>query len=297
MHNYMRAVIAYLCFVFFVLISSFLTVIFTVRSGIVNNPQFSVFSGISGLGRLPNIHNQFYHLSPIHLREGTNAAADNFRVVINNPTISYKYEEIADFEYDYGRQTITLEDNPDMVYKNSFSEQPLFAEDYYYGKYENAAAGVLGLNKMPILRPGDSIGVVKDKYINIKTWNGYIRPTNGYYFGSGVCWSTSALGQLLDNANKSFKEKFGVDLFVYKKGDRAPHGDYYKTYSGRGYTVFQASEGVPLQDYRFTINPEIAGNKDLEGLKLKIVMLATNEHATASHGQSIGGYIISNIEF
>jgi hypothetical protein len=54
---------------------------------------------------------------------------------------------------------------------------------------------------------------------------------------------------------------------------------------------------VPLQDYRFTVNPVLATMPELADLKLKIVMLATTDHPTASHGQSIGGYILSNKEF
>lgn len=183
----------------------------------------------------------------------------------------------------------------DMIFQFAATEMPLFAEDFYYRKYENAAAGAIGINNIPVLKPGSRIGVIKDKYISIRTYRGFVQPP-GYFFGSGVCWSTSLLGTMMDNANKKFREKYNLDLFVYNSRDRAPHPNSYKTYGGRGWTIMQATEGVPIQDYAFTVNPEISKNPAIAGIKLKIVMIATDKHETASHGQSLAAYLLTNIE-
>ncbi|MFQ5493480.1 MAG: hypothetical protein ACE5DX_04965 [Candidatus Dojkabacteria bacterium] len=180
---------------------------------------------------------------------------------------------------------------------NHVEELPLYRQDYYWGKFENAKAGVDGLNDIPVLKPGDSVGVVKDKYINIESWKGYIQAAHGYYFGSGVCWSTSALGLMMDGANERFRDSYGIDLFVYDSWDRAPHGTWYSTYGGYGYTILQISEGNPLQDYRFRINPKISQIEDLEDFELKIIMLSSREHPEAYNGESIAAMLISNRDF
>lgn len=178
---------------------------------------------------------------------------------------------------------------------------PLVAQEYYWGKYENAKAGVQGLNKIPVLTPGDDIEVVTEKYINIKSENGYIQPAYGYYYASGVCWSTTVLGGLMDNANADFQKKYGVNLFVFEYGDRSPHSKWYKTYEqangGYGYAIYQLSEGNPGLEYRFKVNPELDNIDELKDISLKIVMMSTDSHDKAYEGQSIGGYILSNIEF
>lgn len=230
---------------------------------------------------------------------GLNAEKDNFPIVIDS---SYEFEELKDHELNYGSQKeVSLSFDNDMIFSNSFTEQPLYSEDYYWGKYENGKAGADGLNRMSILKPGNSVAVIRDGYINVRTTNGYIQPASGYYFASGLCWSTSAMGAVMDQANIDFKLKYGIDLFTFNYGDRAPHSHYYRTYgnsnNGRGYTVMQSSPGVAKQDYKFTINPELANNPETKNIKIKIVMVATNEHESATYGQSIGGYIQSNLEF
>ncbi|KXK26420.1 MAG: hypothetical protein TR69_WS6001000423 [candidate division WS6 bacterium OLB20] len=292
----MKAIATYLLFVGAVIVLSFSIVLYTVKSGIPASPSLRAIAEVSGIRRVPSKSTSARLVSASNESEGVEAQNDNFAVVIEPVVTNYSYEVWEDFEFDYGRQNEIIPD-PDMVYKNSFSEQPLVDEDFYQGKFENAAAGVLGLNRMPVLTPGMSIGVVRDRYINIRGNNGYVRPANGYYFGSGVCWSTSTLGFLLDNANSDFRDRYGLDLFVYGRGDRAPHGDYYETYGGRGYTILQAAEGVPVQDYRFTVNPAISKVPELADLKMKIVMLASDDHASAAYGQSIAGYIVSNKDF
>ena len=204
-------------------------------------------------------------------------------------------EKMADFELNYERPALGVTDS-DLAYKTAFLELPLIGRDYYLGKYENAVAGTVGINKIPPVKPGEKVGIVRQKFINIKAWNGYIQAP-ARYFGSGVCWSTSALGLMMDKSNAQFKNKYGLDLFVYKAWDRAPHPDYYETYKGNGYTILQLSEGNPLQDYTFTVNPAIKEIPDLAGLKIKLVMLHRSDHKTASHGQSIAGYLLPNKEF
>jgi hypothetical protein len=184
----------------------------------------------------------------------------------------------------------------DMIYRDALTELPLFDSDYYFRKYENGKAGAIQLNNMPILTPGKSIGVIRDKYINIRS--GYVQPP-GYYYGSGVCWSTSTLGAVQDKANADFKAKFGYDLFTFRSGDRSPHPHQYQTYTNnhRGYTIFQVGYGVPATDYRFTVNPQLKNVEALKNIKLKIVMIYSDNHPSASHGQSLGAYILSNVQF
>jgi hypothetical protein len=271
--------------------------------------------GITGeLAISPKSLSYWYGFAPVHNKEiafesnvvseglvfGSQSHQDNFPI-INVMSDVTNFDEVEDFEFTYGKQDLSkIELESDMIYKNSFTEQPLFWPDYYYRKYENAVAGANGLNKMPILLPGKSIGVIKDRYIDVKIHNGYVQPP-GYYFASGLCWSTSALGAMMDQANTEFKAKYGVPLFTFRPGDRAPHTDWYRTYlnsnNGRGYTVLQMSSGVPVQDYRFTVNPELKNVPELADIKIKIVMLYSREHETAAAGQSIGGYIISNKEW
>lgn len=292
----MKAIASYLLFVGAVIALSFSIVLYVVKSDIPASPQIRTIAEVSGFKRSPSKSSTAYLVSASADTDGVLATNDNFEVVIDPGQTVLAYEVWEDFEFDYGKQSTPAVD-VDMTFKNSFSEQPLVEKDYYQGKYENAAAGVNGLNRMPILRPGDSIGVVREMYINIRGRNGYVRPSNGFYYGSGVCWSTSTLGFLMDNANDDFNEKYGIDLFVFRGYDRAPHGTYYETYGGYGYTILQAAEGVPVQDYKFTVNPEISSIPELSDLKLKVVMLASNEHETAAYGQSIAGYILSNKDF
>lgn len=184
----------------------------------------------------------------------------------------------------------------DMIYSNSFIELPLYDVDYYWGKYHNARAGARQLNYMPILVPGTSIGIIRNVYINIR--EGYIKPP-GFYNGSGVCWSSSTLGAIQDKANADFRAKYGVDLFTFRPGDRIGHGHSYPTYTngGYGYTIFQNGVGIPGTDYRFTVNPNLKKIEGLSDIKVKIVMLYSDKHPNASHGQALAGYVISNKEF
>ena len=186
--------------------------------------------------------------------------------------------------------------DPDMIYSNSFTELPLFDSDYYWGKYHNGRAGAMQLNYMPIFVPGNSVGILRDKYVNIR--EGYIKPPH-YYNGSGVCWASSTLGALQDKANADFRAKYGVDLFIFNPGDRTGHGGTYMTYTNNhhGYTIFQISYGSGAPDYRFTINPDLKNIEGLSDIKIKIVMLYTEKYPTASHGEALAGYIISNKQF
>lgn len=230
---------------------------------------------------------------------GSQALKDEFPVLLEAED-ELTFEKVEEFEMTYGREQIAgLQIDEDMKYTNSFVELPLFAEDYYWGKYENGSAGVRGINQIASLRPGDKISLIGDQYINVKSYNGFIKPQSGYGFGSGLCWSTSALGYLMDEANAAFKQKYGIDLFIIN--NRAPHSHNYRSYlpsnNGWGYTVLQRSTGIAVQDYIFTVNPALKNNSKLADIKIKIVMVATNQHPTASHGQSIGGYILSNVDF
>ncbi|MCA9383044.1 hypothetical protein KC909_01640 [Candidatus Dojkabacteria bacterium] len=224
---------------------------------------------------------------------GIFANQDNFPIT-DLPITNVVLEEVQVYEQQFALADQNGYDR-DMKFSNTKSEQPLVAQDYYWGKYINGSAGAKQINSIPVLKPGDRVALLGDNVFQLYASNGYVKPS-GYHYASGLCWSSSALGLLQDNANKAFQEKYGVPLFVFNYGDRGPHGHYYATYGGYGYTVFRQN-GVPVQDYRFTVNPALADIPELADIKVKIVMTYTDEHPTAAFGQSIGGYIQSNKEF
>lgn len=184
---------------------------------------------------------------------------------------------------------------PFKYYELNFPLKPV---DYYWGKWENAKAGAGELNRMPDLGPGDRIQVINKGFITMSPARGYIRPQNGYYFASGVCWATSTLGGFMDKANWYFMQKWHIQLFTYNRGDRVGHPHNYPTYAdangGYGYTIFKSgNRGAP--DYGFNINPALKNNPYLKNLRVKIVMTWSNSFPDASHGQNIGAYLLTNI--
>lgn len=213
---------------------------------------------------------------------------------------------------------VTSEDIPDsfdeskVIYPSSVlgfdSEQvpyiytsmgfPLARQDYYYGKYKNAKAGTYELNNIPVLKPGDKISILGDGYLTINWRQGYIRPEEGYLFGSGVCWTVSAFGAIMDKANHKFNEKYGLPLFVFESSDRGRHSHYYETYKssnrGYGYSVYNAPNG---QDYTFRVNPDLKDHRTLSNIRIKIILTATDNHPTAYKGQSINVAIHSNLHY
>jgi hypothetical protein len=219
----------------------------------------------------------------------------NYIAVTQSPFLNASYEKLA---YYSETDLSSIRVDSDMVYKNSFREMPLHPTDYYYNKYTNAVAGVKQLNTMPIMTPGTSIGIIRNMYLVIIPKYGYVRPPH-YVYGSGVCWTTSAMGAMMDEANDAFKKKYGIDLFIYRSGDRAPHGGIYLTYTNgnHGYTVLQSGIGNPAQDYRINVNPAISKIPGLSDLKIKLVLLNSSKHPTGAYGESIAAYIVSNKQF
>lgn len=185
-------------------------------------------------------------------------------------------------------------------FKNTVVKLPLVKKDYYYGKYTNGKAGAVEINRVPVLKPSDNVGLIRDGYLTLSPRSGYVKPPGGYYYGSGLCWAVSALGQLMDEANKEFQAKYGIPLFVFSGRDRAPHPSYYSTYNnsngGRGYTVIKIGRNGG-QDYRFTINPKLASRSQFKDMRLKIVMTYTNTSTKGMFGQQIGAVLYSNKDF
>jgi hypothetical protein len=191
-------------------------------------------------------------------------------------------------------------DIAELPYKKNLIEMPLYPQDYYYGKHANATAGINEMNLMPILTPGSRVRVIGDGYVTMARGRGYVSPGSGFLFASGVCWSASALGMLMDETNKVFMMKYDIPLFTFAPGDRRPHPHWYKTYQfsnrGLGYSVSKTPFGGGT-DYRFYLNPNLAGHPRFKDIKVKIVMVSQNDHPTAFQGQSIGGYVMTNIDF
>lgn len=225
------------------------------------------------------------------LAPGANAQADNFAVI----------EEglIED-----GPQTLAQAPgevfgiDSELKHTNVVFNLPLVRKDFYGGKYENARAGAGELNRIPALKSGMRVRVIADGYITLQRNRGYVQP-RGYYFGSGLCWSTSALGGMMDVANRQFKQRYGVDLFVFSGGDRAPHSHKYETYTrsnrGGGYTVLKSGSGG--QDLRFTVNPKLKTMEGLSDIVLDVEMVAQDDFPGAYKGQSIGAILRTNKPF
>lgn len=193
------------------------------------------------------------------------------------------------------------QDDNDLIYKKHLVELPLFAGDHYYGKHINAAAATRELNRIPILEPGDHVEVINQGYLTMHSSMGYVRPPYaGFLYASGVCWSTSTLGTLMDEVNKEFALEYGEPLFVFSAYDRLPHNHAYTTYKdsnyGFGYTVVKSVWGGGT-DYKFTVNPKLSEFPQFKNLRLKIVMSASEDHENAYLGHSIEAHIRTNIDF
>jgi hypothetical protein len=188
----------------------------------------------------------------------------------------------------------------DMIFKKHLVELPLVAQDYYYGKFINASSAVNEINTVPILHPGDRINLIGQNYLTLSKNRGYVYPGQGFLYASGVCWSTSSVGTLMDEVNHAFIEKYSIPLFTFHYGDRTPHPAIYSTYQdsnfGRGYTIVKVPSGYST-DYSFEVNSAVSKIKGLENLKIKIVMFAREDCEKAFAGQSIGAYLQTNIDF
>ncbi|MBN2015500.1 hypothetical protein JW766_01575 [Candidatus Dojkabacteria bacterium] len=213
-------------------------------------------------------------------------------------TCFYNLANYTNVAYAQGGETL-VEDDKDMVYKKLYVELPLYPEDYYYGKHLNATAAVNELNSIPPLRPGDRVQVINDGYITLNSAKGYIKPPGDFYYASGICWSVSAFGAVMDEANRKFEREYGMQLFIFNYADRIAHNDYYRTYVasnfGYGYTVVKMPDWVT--DYKFTVNPELMNHQYFKNLKVKIVMVSTTDNSRGYAGQSIDGYILTNLDF
>lgn len=233
--------------------------------------------------------NEIQEVNPLLFEIGAEAFKDKFPIIMGDEKRLKETNVLGD------------KDDNSLTYRKHLVELPLYAGDHYYGKHINAAAAASELNTMPILEPGDTINVITDGYLTMHRSKGYIQPPYpGFLYASGVCWSTSTLGTLMDEANKEFSLKYGIPLFVFGAYDRSPHNHSYYTYRdsnyGYGYTVVKHVNGAST-DYSFAINPELKKLPKFKNLKLKIVMSASTNHETGYLGHSIEAHIKTNINF
>jgi len=246
-------------------------------------------------------------LSVSYLYAGSNIARDNDieETYIGSAAYKDKFPVLIDYEENerlYADADLVLGKtiDPDLIYQKLLIELPLVREDYYWGKHINATAGINEINQIKILYPGDRIRIIRDGYLTMSSKRGYVNPGGGIMYASGVCWSTSALGTLMDEANKVFTHKYQLPLFVFNRGDRAPHPTRYATYApsnhGLGYSVVKRAGGS-CSDYSFTVNPALKDHPILKDIKINIVMTSSQSHDSAFKGQSIGGYLQTNIDF
>jgi hypothetical protein len=196
---------------------------------------------------------------------------------------------------------VKVDDKPSVLsFEKTYVELPLYAADYYYGKHINAGIAANEINLVPVLKPGDRVSLISDNYLTITRDKGYIKPPGDFLYASGVCWTVSTYGYLMDEANKDFEAKYGMPLFVFERWDRLPHKDPYSTYGasnyGYGYTVSKVGGQVGA-DYRFTVNPELNKYPHLKNIRIDIVVEAPDNHSWGYSGESIGAYIVSNIDY
>ena len=184
------------------------------------------------------------------------------------------------------------------IYKYTEVELPLVQNDYYWGKYVNASVAASEVNTIGELAPGDNRSLLNDGIITLEEDAGYIKPASGYYFASGVCWTSTTLGYLMDEANAKFIAEYNMPLFVFSTNDRLPHKVTYPTYknvnSGYGYSI--TKNGDYYFDYIFQINPALANDPVLKDLRAKIVMTPKNDNPAGFNNESIGAYLLTNLE-
>lgn len=251
---------------------------------------------IEGLWAGANIADQAYSL----VETGNDATNDFFPIYVNEDNPANTTPPIADPGL-LGQKNVlgvgikNLK-NRGFKYKLGKVSLPLYKEDYYWGKFYNGRAGVNELNNMPVLKPGNKISIIGNGYITLSPTRGYVRPGGGFYYASGVCWSVSVLGAIMDNANKEFEEEYGMSLFLFQNRDRAPHSHWYKTYkksnNGRGYTILKKSYGG--QDYTFKVNPAVRTIPGFKNARFKVVLWSKSNEKRAYRGEVLGGYVLSN---
>ena len=223
------------------------------------------------------------------VKYGSNAIADQFAVT----------DEIPRGDATTNPQPQILGNNSGLEYLYATVNLPLTTADYYGGKYTNAKAGAGELNTIPVLKPGDKISIIRDGYLTLNWKQGYVEAAGPYVFASGVCWTTTALGGIIDKANAKFKEKYGMPMFVFDYGDRSGHGHTYTTYSsvngGYGYSIYRST--AKTVDFTFRLNPEISKIPQLANLEVKLAFSATDSASNAFAGQSIGAQLYTNLEY
>ncbi len=217
---------------------------------------------------------------------GRVAYKDNFQVI---DELEISKEEVALDEQVLGVQT-----EPGMIYKVFEVNYPLAREDYYIGKFTNARAGNFEINKMPVVAPGSSVALIRDGFITLNRSYGYVYPPNGFYYASGICWSVSVLGGMLESVNAEFQRRWGMPLFNFIQA--SPHAGVYKTYqnsnNGGGYTIVKRGRGGV--DFEFQVNPQVQHYPFFQDLKLEVLMISQDNHPDGYRGESIGAYLISN---
>lgn len=129
---------------------------------------------------------------------------------------------------------------------------PLFKEDYYLGKFENAKAAVNEFNsKNLIINNKSRISLIRGNILTASSNLGYTNTEEG--FGYGMGWFVTSLGGLIDEVNSKWIVQYGYPLFIIT--EKHPHSKKYKTYfpnNGYGYAVYKSSDY--LLDYSFKLN-------------------------------------------
>jgi len=170
---------------------------------------------------------------------------------------------------------------------------PLAESGYYQGGYENARRGTEEINEIGEINTTRTYRLIADKYMNIAKNNGYVDtqyPNVGDNFGYGVCWAVSALGYAQDEANKSFRAEYGVDLFEFPQ--RTGHINKYDTYAsvnnGYGWAVYQSKN--LNKDYSFRLSQNAINL--LDNLSVKIELISTQNSLVGAHGESLSARIM-----
>jgi hypothetical protein len=173
-------------------------------------------------------------------------------------TDSINYTHVGKLQLEEEDYTLTnLKVAKTAEYQSFRINLPLVKGDDYWGKYENALAATKEFeDKVDVLYPGDKMALVADGIITSSYVYGYQTSELGY--GSGSCWFVTALGGLMDQANKHWKDNYGYELFVYHEawGHDNPY-TMYTVNEGYGYNIIFKN-----RDFIFSINPKAKGHVD-----------------------------------
>jgi len=188
------------------------------------------------------------------------------------------------YNIDYASVSLEYSEQIEIPAPNFVSYEiklPLVSSDYYYGKFENATAGVNEFMDSYIYKLGEGVGLLENDVISLKDVNSYIMTSKGY--GYGVCWFVTALGGLIDEVNSKWMAINHTAVFTVTESH--PHSTTYQTYFPNRYYGYAIYNGDYVYDYSFVVsNPEVR--------EVHMIFTSQTDNPNAYMGYSIDGKVI-----